>query len=121
LGPCLGPDDLFTRSLWLVFIGAWGPWTHAVLPVDDRLDLPDQELIADLCDLVGRLMSPSPCHADETAMILLRRPGPMEISEADAYIFRLVRQACAGRETAPWSFHVVGPGGVLEVTEQPIR
>lgn len=34
-------------------------------------------------------------------MIVLPRPGPVEISEADAYIFGLMRQACAGPETAP--------------------
>ena len=51
-------------------------------------------------------------------MIVLHRPGPMQISEADAYIFRLVRQACADRKTAPWAFHAVGPGGTQEVTEQ---
>ena len=44
-------------------------------------------------------------------------PGPTEISEADAYIFRLVCQAVIGRETAPWTFHVVGPDGIQEVTE----
>jgi len=48
------------------------------------------------------------CDDDEKAMIVLRRPGPAEISEADAYIFRLVRQAAIGRETAPWTVHVVG-------------
>jgi hypothetical protein len=62
-------------------------------------------------------MRPSACHDDEKAMIVLRRPGPAEISEADAYIFRLVRQAAIGRETAPWTFHVVGPDGIREVPE----
>ncbi len=52
-------------------------------------------------------------------MIVLRRPGLMEISEADAYIFRVVRQACAGQKTAPWAFHVVGLGGMREVTGHP--
>jgi hypothetical protein len=50
-------------------------------------------------------------------MIVLRRPGSMEISEADAYIFRLVHQATVGRETSPWTFHVVGPDGIQEVTK----
>ena len=70
--------------------------------------------------LVGSLMSPPLCHDDEKAMIVLRRPGPAEISEADAYIFRLVRQAAVGRETAPWAFHVVGPDGIREVTEREV-
>jgi hypothetical protein len=51
-------------------------------------------------------------------MIVLRRPGPAEISEADAYIFRLVRQAAIGRETAPWAFYVAGPDRVRKVTER---
>jgi hypothetical protein len=109
---------LISRSLWVIFIGEWGVWTHAVLPVDDRLDTPDKESISGLCALVGSLMSPPLCHDDEKAMIVLRRPGPAEISEADAYIFHLVRQAAIGRETAPWTFHVVGPDGIREVTER---
>jgi hypothetical protein len=88
------------------------------LPVDDRLDMPDKESVTGLCDLVGSLMSPPLCHDDEKAMIVLRRPGSVEISEADAYIFRLVRQAAISRETAPWTFHVVGPDGIREVTER---
>lgn len=51
-----GPEDLITRSLWVDFIGTWGVWTHAVLPVDNRLDLPDMEDITGLCDLVGSLI-----------------------------------------------------------------
>jgi hypothetical protein len=50
-------------------------------------------------------------------MIVLRRPGSVKISEADGYIFRLMRQAAASRETAPWAFYLVGPDGMREVTE----
>jgi hypothetical protein len=114
------PGALISRSLWVIFIGEWGVWTHATLPIDDRLDMPDQENITGLCDLVGSLIRPSLCHDDEKAMIVLRRPGPAEISEADAYIFSLVRQAAVGRKTAPWTFHVVGPDGTREVTEPEV-
>jgi hypothetical protein len=54
---------------------------------------------------------------DEKAMIVLRRPGLATISQADGYIFRLVRQALVDRETAPWAFYLVGPDGIREVTE----
>jgi hypothetical protein len=111
------PRALISRSLWVIFIGEWGVWTRAVLPVDDSLDMPDRKTITGLCDLVGSLIRPSVCHDDEKAMVVLRRPGPTEISEADAYIFRLVRRAVIGRETAPWTFHAVGPEGIREVTE----
>jgi hypothetical protein len=111
------PGALISRSLWVVFIGEWGVWTRSVTPIDDRLDMPDEEQITGLCDLIGSLIRPPLCQAGEKAMIVLRRPGPAEISEADAYIFRLVLQAAVGRETAPWTFHVVGPDGIREVTE----
>jgi hypothetical protein len=112
------PGALISRSLWIIFAGRWGAWTRASLPIDDRLDMPDTENITGMCDLVGSLIRTPLCHRNEKAMIVLRRPGPMEISEADAYIFRMVRQACVRRETAPWTFHVVGPGGTREITEQ---
>ncbi len=111
------PGALISRSLWVIFIGRWGIWTHATLPVDDRLGIPDKENITGLCDLVGSLIRPPLCHDDEKAMIVLRRPGSATISQADEYIFRLVRQAAVDRETAPWAFYLVGPDGIREVTE----
>jgi hypothetical protein len=111
------PDVLISRSLWVIFIGKWGVWTHATLPIDDRLDMPDKENIAGLCDLVGSLIRPPLCHDDEKAMIVLRRPGSSKISESDGYIFRLVCQAAVGRVTAPWAFYLVGLDGIREVTE----
>ena len=111
------PDALISRSLWVIFIGKWGVWTHATLPVDDRLDIPDKENISGLCELVGSLIRPPLCHDDEKAMIVLRRPDSTNISEADGYIFRLVRQAAVGRVTSPWAFYLVGPDGIREVTE----
>ncbi len=79
--------------------------------------MPDRGNITGLCDLICNLISSPLCHDDEKAMIVLRRPGPVQITEADAYIFRMVRQACAGQQAAPWAFHVVGPGGTREITE----
>ncbi len=111
------PGAPISRSLWVIFIGEWGVWTHATLPIDDRLDMPDKENITGLCDLVSSLIRPPRCHDDEKAMIVLRRPGPAELSKADAHIFSLVRQAAVGRETAPWAFYVVGQEGIREVTE----
>jgi hypothetical protein len=117
------PGALISRGLWIVFVGPWGAWTRAVLPIDDRLGMPDRGNITGLCDMVGSLISPPVCHDDEKAMIVLHRPGSMQISEADAYIFRLVCQACAGQKAAPWTFHVVGSDGTREITEHktPLR
>jgi hypothetical protein len=111
------PGALISRSLWVIFIGRWGVWTRATLPVDNRLDMPDKGNITGLCDLVGSLIRPPLCHDDENAMIVLRRPGSVKISEADRHIFRLVRQASGGRVTASWTFYLVGPDGIREVAE----
>jgi hypothetical protein len=115
------PGALFSRNLWVIFIDEGGVWTRAVLPVDNSPDMPDEETITGLCHLVGSLIRPPGCHGGEKAMVVLRRPGPAEISAADAYIFRLVREAAAGQQTAPWAFYVVGPDGVGELPAMTVR
>jgi hypothetical protein len=112
----------FTRSLWVIFIGAQGIWTHAALPVDDRLDLPDREHITRLSDVVAMFLTRPLCHDhDEEALIVLRRPADAAISEADAYVFRMVCEATANRDTAPWTFHVAGPDGARQCFRQTAR
>jgi len=115
------PGAPSSRSLWVVFIGEWGIWTHAMLPIDDRLDMPDRRHVTRLCEIVGMCLAPSSCHEEEEALVVLRRPGPAVISEADAYIFRLVCEAAAGRDTAPWTFYVTGPDGAKQCFRQQPR
>jgi hypothetical protein len=110
-----------SRSLWVVFLGTAGVWTHAVLPVDNRLDKPDPGHIGHLSEIVGiTLEFPLTRGSGEEALVVLRRPAPAAISEADAYVFRLVCEAAAGRETAPWRFYVTGPGGARECFRQTV-
>jgi len=110
-----GPDDMITRSLWVVFIGVWGIWTRAILPLDNRLDMGDSDNIAGTCGLVGGLIRPSACHEDEEAVVVLRRPAEPDPSPADEHIFRIIREAAATRETASWSFFITGPEGAREL------
>lgn len=77
------PGAPISRSLWVIFIGVRGAWTHVVLPVDDSLGMPDDEDLTGLGDLIGSLLRPPRCHDDEKPMIVLRGPGSPEISEAD--------------------------------------
>lgn len=107
-----------SRSLWVVFLGQAGVWTHAVLPVDDRLDKPDPDHIARLCTMVGLGLTYPLSYTNEEALVVLRRPASAAITEADAYIFRLVCEAAAARETAPWRFYVTGPDGARECFRQ---
>ena len=110
-----GPDDTITRSLWVVFVGEWGIWTRASLPLDNRLGRGDVDDIAFMCDLTASLIEPPGCHDDEAALVILRRPAPPVPSPADERIFRLIREAAATRETAAWSFFITGPGGAREL------
>jgi hypothetical protein len=108
-----GPDDKITRSLWVVYVGEWRIWTHAILPLDNRLDMGDPANIEGTCDLVAHLMSPRVSY--EEVLVILRRPASPHPSEADWRICRLIRKAAATRETAPWSFFITGPDGAREL------
>ena len=110
-----GPDDTITRSLWVIFVGEWGIWTRASLPIDNRLDMGDADDVAFMCDLTASLVEPPGCHEGEEALVILRRPAPPDPSPADERIFRLIREAAATRETAPWSFFITGPDGAREL------
>jgi hypothetical protein len=115
------PGTAFSRSLWVLSVGEGWMWPHAVLPIDDRLDMPDQDHITRLCEIVGMSLRHPMCRADEEAFVVLRRPGPAAISEADAHIFRLVCEAVADRASAPWTFYVAGPEGARECFRQQSR
>lgn len=115
------PGAPSSRSLWVVFIGEWGIWTHAMLPIDDALDMPDRRQVARLAEIAGLCLAPAVCHDGEEALVVLRRPGPAAISEADAYIFRQVCEAAAGRQTAAWTFYVTGPDGARQCSRQPAQ
>ena len=71
--------------------------------------------IASWCDLLAHFMEHP--RREETALVVLRRPGPAEISNADKYIYRVMREAAAGLQTAPWAFYETEPNGVQQVTE----
>lgn len=107
---------LFTRSIWVTYIGELGPWTHAVMPVDNQIGMPDPQNIAGLAVLVANAVKPVWCRLPEDeALVVLRRPGPRAISDADWHIYRLIREAIAEREPVPWSFHVATPNGAREL------
>ena len=109
------PGALISRSLWLIFICPWGFRNPVVLPVDDRLDLPEPDDIASWCDLLAHFIEHP--RREETALVVLRRPGSAEVSNADKYIYRVMRESAVGLQTAPWAFYVTGPDGVQRVTE----
>jgi hypothetical protein len=97
-----------------MFLCSWGIQTRTVIPVDDKLHLPDPDEIVAWRDLVALCTE----HAgpDQEALVVLRRPGKADISDANEYIFRVMSCAAASRDTAPWTFYVTGPDGVRKVS-----
>jgi hypothetical protein len=110
------PGALIKRSLWLITIGPWGSWTRAVIPVGGDHDRPEPGAIAGWCDLIAKLLACGPLlDDDETALVVLHRPGTASVSDTDQRIFRVLCGAVARRDTAPWAFYVATPHGVHEV------
>jgi len=104
------PGALIKRSLWLITIGPRGPWTRAVIPVDGHRDRPAPGAIAGWCDLIAMFMERGRLlEDDETALVVLRRPGTASVSDADEHIFRVLCGAAARRDTVPWAFYVATP------------
>ncbi|MGH3165914.1 MAG: hypothetical protein ACRDN0_08465 [Trebonia sp.] len=107
---------LITRSIWVTYVGELGPWTHAVMPVDNQIGMPDPKDIASLSGLVANAVNPVYYRTvEDEALVVLRRPGPRAVSDADRHIFRLIREAIAERDPVPWSFHVATPNGAQEL------
>jgi hypothetical protein len=110
------PGALYTRAAWLILISPWGVMTRAILPIDNRRDRPESVAIAGLCDLIAMLIARNRVVSDdETALVVLRRPGTARVSDADRYIFRLLCEAAARRDTIRWTFYVVTPPGIQKL------
>jgi hypothetical protein len=115
----LPPEAPYTRSAWLILISPWRVMTRAVLPIDNRRDRPEAAAIAGLCDLIAMLIARSGVvRDDETALVVLRRPGTARVSDADRYIFRLLCEAADRRDTIRWAFYLVTPPGVQKLGRQ---
>ena len=115
-GVPIPPGALYTRAAWLIMISPWGVMTRAALPIDNRSDRPEPATITGLCGLIAMLIARrSLVSDDETALVVLRRPGTSRVSDADRYIFRLLREATARRDTIRWTFYVVTPSGVQKL------
>lgn len=107
---------LFTRSIWVIYVGELGPWTHATMPVDNQIGMPDPTNIAGLVTLVAHAVNPTRGRIPgDEALVVLRRPGPRAVSDADWHIFRLIHEAISKREPVRWSFHVATPNGAQEL------
>jgi hypothetical protein len=108
---------VITRSIWVVYVSEWTVWTHAVIPIDKRTDIPDPDNISSVSGLVADAIGRWPCETErEEALVVLHRSGSREISDADMHIYQRIRRAAIGRDTAPWSFHVATPEGASELT-----
>jgi hypothetical protein len=113
------PGAPCTRSAWVIMISPRGVMTRAVLPIDNRLNRPEPVAMAGLCDFIALLIA----HVglvtdDESALVVLHRPGTARVSDADRYIFGLLCEAAARGDTIPWTFYVVTSPGIHKLGRQ---
>src|SRR3954454_6717946 len=103
----MGEDGFGRRSLWLVFLDKHSRLRPPIMPIDDLPVLPDGRVVATLARAFTGLHS----AGDFTSMaLLLSRPGPPEMTDADRSWARALRDAFAA--LSPWPVHLATRGRV---------
>ena len=76
----------------------------------------------DAREMTAMLMARSSLVSDdETALVVLNRPGTARVSAADRYIFRELHGAAARRDTIRWTFWVATPQGVRKLDSRSLH
>jgi hypothetical protein len=103
----MGPGGFGTTSLWIVFLDDDGCLTPVIVPVDDLPDEPDDLSMRNLGRLIGQLLRDL---AAASVALLLSRPGPRAMTEADRRWARALRTAVDGLPA--WPVHLATRGHI---------
>ena len=97
----MGRGGFGTSTLWLVFFDAESRVHPVILPIDDVPPEPDVQFVHNLAQLVGSLVNG---EGVASVALLLSRPGPHAMTEADRRWARSLRAAFG--EHATWPMHL---------------
>jgi hypothetical protein len=95
-------DGGFGRStLWLIFLDEDDRLQRLIMPIDDLPVRPDDRFVGNLALILGELHETG--EYASTAM-LLSRPGPAQMTDADRRWARALHARLAG--LSPWPLHL---------------
>ena len=104
----MGRDGFGFASVWLMFLDAENRVLPVVVPIDGIPAEPDPAFVRGLARIVAGLI-----ESGDTASVavLLSRPGPVAMTDADRRWARALRSAL-GDEVAIWPVHLATRGQV---------
>lgn len=103
----MGPGGFGTASVWMVFLDDESRLSPVIVPIDDLPAEPDDQFVGNLAHMVGDLLRDG---AAASVALLLSRPGPRAMTDADRRWARALRDAMG--ELPMWPVHLATRGQV---------
>lgn len=103
----MGPGGFAMSSLWMVFLDEDSRLSPVIVPIDDLPAEPDDQSVRNLAWIIGDLLREG---AAASVALLLSRPGPRAMTDADRRWARALRDAL--RELPIWPVHLATRGHV---------
>lgn len=103
----MGAGGFGTSSLWMVFFDEDSCLSPVIVPIDDLPAEPDDRFVGNLARIIGDLLGGG---AAASAALLLTRPGPRAMTDADRQWARALRAALGGLPM--WPIHLATRGHV---------
>jgi len=95
-------DGGFARStLWVIFLDGDVRLQPPIMPIEDLPALPDRRMVANLALALGHLHETGDFAS---AALLLSRPGPAQMTDADRQWARVLREEFAA--ISSWPVHL---------------
>jgi hypothetical protein len=101
----IGPDDRRRSSLWVMWVDADRRPLPVVMPIDDRPEWPDPELV----DAIMRVLASA--EPDAEVLFTLTRAGNRRVGEADRAWFHALHRSARSAAVRVGSIHLATERG----------
>jgi hypothetical protein len=97
----MGPGGFSTSTLWMLFLDSDSRMQSVIVPIDDIPPEPDEQFVHNLARIVDDLVDGA---AVASVALLLSRPGPRAMTDADRRWARALRQQLGAHLV--WPLHL---------------